>query len=163
MLLASPAFFQMCNQIKNHIWAIIAMDILAKLVLTGGSGKGFATPRWYYYGLMAYLIIHCFLVVSFYFYIYISILKPLCWETLVLYTQVVTMLGHNTSHNLSWHIISFLFFFFTWLHHQSMDGIATDMSSLCLLLILLFLLLWSLCYSPTKLPYINCYNMFVVL
>ena len=44
------------------------MDIPAKLVLTGRSGKGFATPRWYFFGLMAYLIIHP-LVVSFYLYI----------------------------------------------------------------------------------------------
>ena len=71
----------------------------------------------------------------------------------------VMTLGHNTSHSLSWHH----FISFSWLHHQSMDGIATDMSSLCLLLVLLFLLLWSLCSSQTKHPYINCYNMFVVL
>ena len=69
------------------------------------------------------------------------------------------MLGHNTSHSLSWCIISFHFFFSTWLHHQSADSIATDTSSLCLLLVTLFLLLWSLCYSPTKLLYINHYNM----
>ena len=75
----------------------------------------------------------------------------------------VTMLGHNTSYNLSQCIISFHFLFPTWLHHQSTDGIATNMSSLCFLLILLFLLLWSLCYSQTKPQYINCYNMFVVL
>ena len=66
-------------------------------------------------------------------------------------TWPVMMLGHNTSHSLSQHIISFLFFFSTWLHHQSVDGIATDTSLLCFLLILLFLLLWCLCYSPTKL------------
>ena len=75
----------------------------------------------------------------------------------------VTTLGHNTSHGLSRHIVSFLFLFLAWLHHQSMDGIATATSSLCFLLILLFLLLWSLCYSPTKLQYINHYDMFVVL
>ena len=75
----------------------------------------------------------------------------------------VTTLGHNTSHSLSRCTVSFLFFFFTWLHHQSADGIATDMSLLCFLPVLLFLLLWSLCYSPTKLLYINHYDMFVVL
>ena len=75
----------------------------------------------------------------------------------------VTTLGHNTSHSLSWHIISFLFFFSTWLHHQSMDDIATSTSLLCFLPVLLFLLLWSLCYGPTKLPYINRYDMFVAL
>ena len=61
----------------------------------------------------------------------------------------VTMLSHNTSHSLSC-IISFNFLFSTWLHHQSADGIATNTSSLWSLLILLFLLLWSLCYSPTN-------------
>ena len=59
----------------------------------------------------------------------------------------VMMLGHNASHSLSRHIVSFLFFFFTWLHHQFTDGIATDTSSLSFLPILLFLLLWSLCYN----------------
>ena len=46
------------SQNWDHIWAVIVMDIPAKLVLTGRSGKGFATPRWYSYGLVAYLIIH---------------------------------------------------------------------------------------------------------
>ena len=58
------------SQNQDHIWAVIAMDIPAKPVLTGRSGKGFATPRWYFFGLMAYLIIHP-LAVSFHFYIYI--------------------------------------------------------------------------------------------
>ena len=57
----------------------------------------------------------------------------------------------------------FSFFLITWLHHRSTDGIATDTSLLCFLPKLLFLLLWSLCYSPTKLTYINRYDMFVVL
>ena len=77
-------------------------------------------------------------------------------------TNVMT-LGHNTSHDLSRRVISFLSFFSTWLHHRSTDGIATDTSSLCFLPVLLFLLLWSLCYSPTKPQYINRYDMFVVL
>ena len=68
----------------------------------------------------------------------------------------VMSLSHNTSHSLSQHVISFLFLFLAWLHHLSMDGIATATSSLCFLLILLFLLLWSLCYSPTKLQYMTC-------
>ena len=62
------------SQNQDHIWAVIAMDIPAKLVLTSRSGKGFATPRWYFYGLVAYLIIHP-LAVSFYFYTYIYIVS----------------------------------------------------------------------------------------
>ena len=58
------------SQNQDHIWAVIAMDIPAKLVLTSRSVKGFATPRWYYFGLMAYLIIRP-LAGSFYFYTYI--------------------------------------------------------------------------------------------
>ena len=52
------------------------------------------------------------------------------------------------------HSVSFLFFLlFHLITYQSTDGIATNRSSLCFLLVLRFLLLWSLCYSPTKLPY----------
>ena len=62
----------------------------------------------------------------------------------------VMTLGHNTSHGLSRRVIFFSFLSLAWLHHRSADGIATDTSSLCFLLVLLFLLLWSLCSSPNK-------------
>ena len=84
-------------------------------------------------------------------------------QILSLHQSLVMTLGHNTSHSLSRRVVSFLSFLSPWLHHQSADGIATNTSSLCFLLILLSLLLWSLCYSPTKLMYINRYDMFVVL
>ena len=71
----------------------------------------------------------------------------------------VMMLGHNTSHGLSWHVVYFSFLFLVWLHHQPADGIATAKSSLCFLLDLLFLLLWSLCSSPTKPNKIPVYKL----
>ena len=87
-----------------------------------------------------------------------EIITKVCNVGKFMLQHLVTMLP-TVCHGVSFHF--FFFFFPTWLCYQSVDGIATNMSSLCLLLILLFLLLWSLCY--TKLPYINCYDMFVVL